>query len=239
MKNHPFFWQSKKRLEFFQLVSDRLQEERREPGSTSLLTFLERGASKIVSDNWLAKLGIDEFSKTLHKPPKGRKKYDSTRLEALLRLIRNTAHHLGDLDSAAQNCIGKSSPEVLFYFTDKFPRLLMHVYCVIGETRNREVEVWEELDLRNFYISFATAIPIRPQEQQEEDVEDPKEGNWFLWIAGSCVVVSWVLNALSLTGVWELKEGLTITVFFISHAVVILQMCMARLIGRSPNVKAY
>lgn len=126
----------------------------------------------------------------------------------------NTAHHLGDLDSPAQSCIGKSSPEVLFYFSDKFPRLLMHVYCVIGETRNRELEVWEELDLRNFYISFATAVPTQPQEQQEEDIEDPKEVNWFLWITGPCVVVSWILNALSLMGFWELKEGPIITAFF-------------------------
>lgn len=81
-------------------------------------------------------------------------------------------------------------------------------------TRNREVEVWEELDLRNFYISFATAVPTRPQEQQEEDIEDSKEFNWLLWIAGSCVVVSWILNALSLMGFWELKEGPIIIAFF-------------------------
>lgn len=184
VKNHPFFWQSKRRLEFFQLVSDRLQEERSEPGSTSLLTFLEIGASNIVSDNWLTKLGTDDFSKTLQKPQKGRKKYDSMRLEALLRVIRNTAHHLGQLDPAAQTCIGRSSSELLFYFTDRFPRLLMHVYCVIGETRSREVEVWEELDLRNFYISFATAVPTRPQEPKEESVEEPGQGSFYLWMTG-------------------------------------------------------
>lgn len=60
----------------------------------------------------------------------------------------------------------------------------MHVYCVIGETRNREVEVWEELDLRNFYISFATAVPTRPQEPNEDSVAEPGQGSFYLWMAG-------------------------------------------------------
>lgn len=156
-----------------------------------------------------------------------------------MRAIRNTAHHLGQLEPAAQACIGRSSPELLFYFTDRFPRLLMHVYSVIGETRNREVEVWEELDLRNFYISFATAVPTRPQEQKEERVQDPGQGNLYLWMAGLCVMVSWILSTVSLVGLWELKDGPIITAFFIFHAlmVILLLIRMARSNGRSTSVK--
>lgn len=78
--------------------------------------------------------------------------------------------------------------EVLFCFTDRFPCLLMHVYSVIGEARNREVGVWEAFDLRGFYISFATAVPTRPQEQKEEKVQGPGQGNLYLWMAGLCVM---------------------------------------------------
>lgn len=115
----------------------------------------------------------------------------------------------------------------------------MHVYSVIGETRNREVEVWEELDLRNFYISFATAVPTRPQEQKEERVQDPGHGNLYLWIASLCVMVSWILNTVSLMGLRELKEGPIIVVVFIFHAliVILLLMRMARSNGRSTSVK--
>lgn len=185
---HPFFWTSKRRLEFFQLVSDHVQQERDKPESTSLLTPLENGASNIIGDNWLAKLDTDDFSATLQQPPEGQQIYDPTKLEHLLRAIRNTDHYLGHLEPATQARKGRSSPEILFYFTDKFPCLLMHVYSVIGEARNREVGVWEELDLRDFYISFATAVSTRPQVQKEDRVQDPGQGNLYLWMAGLCIM---------------------------------------------------
>lgn len=112
----------------------------------------------------------------------------------------------------------------------------MHVYSVIGETRNREVEVWEELDLRNFYISFATAVPTRPQEQKEERVQGTGQGNLYLWMAGLCVMVSCILSTVSLVG---LMEGPIIAALFIFHAlmVILLLMRMARSNGQSTSVK--
>ncbi|KAL0634929.1 bifunctional endoribonuclease/protein kinase ire1 [Maublancomyces gigas] len=178
--NHPFFWKSRKRLDFLELVSDCLQQEGDETEPTSLLTLLENGVSDIIGDNWLAKLDTDDFSKTLHKPPEGQKEYDPTRLEQLLRVIRNTVQHLDQFDSAAQSCIGKSPPEVLFYFTDRFPCLLMHVYCVIGKIWKYEGVIPEEPNFGNFYTSnfegvnfggfdgsVGTAVSIQPRERSE------------------------------------------------------------------------
>lgn len=222
--NHPFFWKSKKCLDFLELVSDRLQHERDEAEPTSLLTLLESGVSDIIGDNWVAKLDTDDFSKTLHKPPEGQKEYDPTQIKQVLRFIRNTAQHLDQFDSAAQNCIGKSSPEVLFYFTDKFPCLLIHVYCVIGKIRKHEgvIVTPEELDFKNFYMGgsesfeeanfggFGGTVLIQPREQSENS-KTLKDTAWAMEFA------LYVLSACFLTAGW-LGDDRRFTTFMVLSA---------------------
>lgn len=215
--NHPFFWKSRKRLDFLELVSDCLQQERDE---TSLLTLLESGVSDIIGDNWLEKLDTDDFSKTLHQSPEGQKEYDPARLEQLLRVIRNTVQHLDQFDSAAQNCIGKSPPEVLFYFTDRFPDLLMHVYCVIGKIRKYEGVIPEEPNFGNFYIgnfegvnfggfddSVGTAVSMQLRERSENS-KTLKNTAWAMEFA------LYVLSVSFLTAGW-LGDGRRFTTFMV------------------------
>lgn len=62
---HPFFWTPSQRLSFLQDVSDRYEVEEREPPS-NLLKQLERGANKIIGNDWHRKLDrslLDDLSK--------------------------------------------------------------------------------------------------------------------------------------------------------------------------------
>lgn len=117
----------------------------------------------------------------------------------------------------------------------------MHVYCVIGETRNFEVEVWEELDFRNFYISLATAVPTRLREPKEENTSDLSEAKFFLtpiWMMGW-----WCAAPLGIfTAVWLMRLELKLPVLGLLFASLYLVlgvslMYLAVLQHRRLNVK--
>lgn len=82
---HPFFWTAMKQLNFIQDVSDRLENEIKDPPS-NLLTKIETNASKVIGKNeWVAKLD-DIFVATLGKY----RRYDDS-VQDLMRVIRNKA----------------------------------------------------------------------------------------------------------------------------------------------------
>lgn len=75
---HPYFWNAERRLGFIILVSDRWESESRDPPS-KLHSFLERDGNSewgTLIDEELVDVG--KF-----------KKYDTSSLRDLLRLIRN------------------------------------------------------------------------------------------------------------------------------------------------------
>lgn len=149
--------------------------------------------------------------------------YDHTRLEQLLRAIRNTTHHLDQLDSAAQICIGKSSSELLFYITDKFPRLLMHVYCVIDKPQGG---IPEELDFRRFYLStfegfeeangrnFGSSVADAVSTKSRGRKKTPKTFGNAAWAMGFAL---YVLSA-SLLAVGWLGDGRRFATFMVLSA---------------------
>lgn len=215
--NHPFFWPSKKSLDFLHLVSDRLQQEKDKSEFANLLAPLENGASNIFGDNWLVKLDTNSFSKTLCKPSGEEQKYDPTRLEHLLSAVRNATHQPGPETRS------KSPPELLFYFTDKFPSLLMHVYRVIGEVRGHGVEVRENPNFKDFYIAIPSAVPT-----EEPKKQDPENVKWGMEFA------LYVLSASSLIAGWLMGDGgrSRFVIFMILSASAAIYGIIIRLFGK-------
>ncbi len=80
---HPFFWDDSKRLQFLQDFSDRIDIEDRE--TSTLLVDFEREAPELVGSQGWHNLVHRAFYNNLGKY----RKYDSTRLQDLLRAIRN------------------------------------------------------------------------------------------------------------------------------------------------------
>ena len=83
VKRHPYFWSPSKQLIFLQDLSDRLEEEVRDPPSP-LLTVLERQANNIIGRDWPIK--VDRY---LLEDMQKFRKYEGGSLQDLLRVIRN------------------------------------------------------------------------------------------------------------------------------------------------------
>jgi hypothetical protein len=58
---------------------------------------------------------------------KKRKKYDVTKYEHLLRLIRNTKHHHFFNTETLKNSFGDDQ-KIITYFLDHYPNLIDHTY---------------------------------------------------------------------------------------------------------------
>ena len=84
---HPYFWDPGRRLEFLQEASDYFESLRRDDSKPdSILTKLERDATDILGgSDWSSKLD----GNLLKSPRNRRPAYDGTKLQDLLRLIRN------------------------------------------------------------------------------------------------------------------------------------------------------
>ncbi|KAG2235734.1 hypothetical protein INT48_009149 [Thamnidium elegans] len=124
--SHPFFWTTSKRLAFLQDASDRFEIEEREPPSL-LLRALESDASTVIGTDWYKR--IDRIvANDLGKY----RKYDGKRVRDLLRALRNKKHHWQDLPPAVKLVYGEPPNQFLYYFTARFPHLLLHTYYVVA-----------------------------------------------------------------------------------------------------------
>ncbi|KAI8083052.1 uncharacterized protein BX664DRAFT_317049 [Halteromyces radiatus] len=122
---HPFFWSTSKRLAFLQDASDRFEVEQRDPPSL-LLQSLEKDAKKIVGYDWYRRIDrvvANDLGKF--------RKYDGKRVRDLLRALRNKKHHWQDLPDAVKRTLGEPPDQFLYYFTARFPLLLLHTYHII------------------------------------------------------------------------------------------------------------
>ncbi|MFS8020943.1 putative protein kinase IRE1 family [Helianthus anomalus] len=125
---HPLFWKSEKRVSFLREASDRLESEDR-TGSI-VLDSLEKEDSGAFDGSWDVKMDSD-FIKGMSS---GRRKpYNYDKVQALLRIMRNTISHYGTLSPDIQELLGDFPEGVDDYFRSKFPKLLMVVYKVISE----------------------------------------------------------------------------------------------------------
>ncbi|KAI9305971.1 kinase-like domain-containing protein, partial [Cunninghamella echinulata] len=127
--SHPFFWSTSKRLTFLQDASDRFEIEQRDPPSP-LLVALERNSKKIIGFDWhrrIDRVVLNDLGKF--------RKYDGRRIRDLLRVLRNKKHHWQDLPEKVKQTLGEPPDQFLYYFTARFPRLLLHTYHIIAEDK--------------------------------------------------------------------------------------------------------
>ncbi|KAJ1301123.1 hypothetical protein OPQ81_003536 [Rhizoctonia solani] len=125
---HPFFWTPSRRLAFLQDASDRFEIMERDPREPGLVA-LETGAFNIIGNDWqrrLDKMFIDNLGKF--------RKYDVTSVQDLLRALRNKKNHYQDLPENVKRHLGPLPEGFLSYFTRRFPKLFLHVYCVVEDS---------------------------------------------------------------------------------------------------------
>ncbi|KAL9544456.1 hypothetical protein MBANPS3_007611 [Mucor bainieri] len=124
--SHPFFWSTSKRLAFLQDASDRFEIEERDPPSP-LLQTLESDASTVIGVDWYKRIDrvvANDLGKF--------RKYDGKRVRDLLRALRNKKHHWQDLPDPVKKVYGEPPDQFLYYFTTRFPHLLLHTYYVVA-----------------------------------------------------------------------------------------------------------
>ncbi|XP_070424404.1 serine/threonine-protein kinase/endoribonuclease IRE2 isoform X2 [Equus przewalskii] len=117
---HPFFWSRAKQLQFFQDISDWLEKES-EQGP--LVMALEAGGSKVVRGNWHKHISLP-----LQTDLRRFRTYKGTSVRDLLRAMRNKKHHYRELPVEVRQALGRIPDSFVQYFTNRFPRLLLHTY---------------------------------------------------------------------------------------------------------------
>ncbi|KAJ7594156.1 other/IRE protein kinase [Mycena floridula] len=128
---HPFFWDSARRLNFLQDASDRFEIMCRDPKDPLLIT-LETNALAVVGNDWQSrvdKIFLDNLGKF--------RKYDGRSVQDLLRALRNKKHHYQDLPDNVKRHLGAMPEGYLSYFTRRYPSLFLHVHSVVRETTLR------------------------------------------------------------------------------------------------------
>ncbi|XP_067562480.1 serine/threonine-protein kinase/endoribonuclease IRE2 isoform X2 [Pseudorca crassidens] len=117
---HPFFWSRAKQLQFFQDASDWLEKE---PEQGPLVTTLEAGGAEVVRSDWHKHISVP-----LHTDLKRFRSYKGTSVRDLLRAVRNKKHHYRELPAEVRQALGPVPDSFVQYFTNRFPRLLLHTY---------------------------------------------------------------------------------------------------------------
>jgi serine/threonine-protein kinase/endoribonuclease IRE1 len=128
---HPFFWDSQKKLAFLCDFSDRLETDFLTQTQNSSNTInslaIERSALDVIGTSWEAKLDsalIDNVQKF--------RTYDYSCIRDLLRLIRNKHHHFEELPEEFRLTTAPNQNALCEYFAVKFPALVMHCYLFCG-----------------------------------------------------------------------------------------------------------
>ncbi|CEP17643.1 hypothetical protein [Parasitella parasitica] len=124
--SHPFFWSTSKRLAFLQDASDRFEIEERDPPSP-LLRALESNVATVTGGDWYKRI-----DRVVANDLRNFRKYDGKRVRDLLRALRNKKHHWQDLPEPVKKVYGEPPDHFLYYFTARFPHLLLHTYYVVS-----------------------------------------------------------------------------------------------------------
>jgi len=121
---HIFFWSYAKRLEFLVEFSDRLEHE--QPDAPIMLaveaySINANSATSIIGTRWDRRL-----DPLLLEDMKKFRKYDTSSVRDLLRVIRNKRHHFNELSTELKSSIGSLPNGFYSYFHNRFPSLLLH-----------------------------------------------------------------------------------------------------------------
>eukprot|EP00210_Caulerpa_lentillifera_P007123 g6815.t1 len=132
VKEHPFWWNSRKKLGFLIELSDRVENEDRQDDKTLFRAF-EDVAAKATGGNWGARLdpllvtNLGQY-----------RKYTFTSLRDLLRVIRNKHNHYRELPASLKQAMGAIPDGFCNYFVNRFPNLLMTTYVFVKEYLSSE-----------------------------------------------------------------------------------------------------
>ncbi|QDS72669.1 hypothetical protein FKW77_002850 [Venturia effusa] len=144
--NHPFFWDTQKRLDFLCECSDHWEEQPRNPPSQQLMTLEDIGV-EVHKGDFLRCLDAS-FIATLGK----QRKYTGDRMLDLLRALRNKKNHYADMDEAVKKRVGPLPDGYLKYWTDRFPNLLMACHDAVKacglEDSDRFKRYWSDARFR-------------------------------------------------------------------------------------------
>ncbi|DBA76306.1 TPA: bifunctional endoribonuclease/protein kinase ire1 [Trebouxia sp. C0004] len=118
-----FWWSPARRLAFLIHLSDRIETEDREVDQTLLHQLEAVCEDAIGGASWGSALEPEVIA-NLGKY----RKYNSSSLRDLLRVIRNKHNHFREMPPDLQQRLGPLPEGFLRYFTSRFPRLLMTTY---------------------------------------------------------------------------------------------------------------
>ena len=156
--DHPFFWNSQKKLAFLCDFSDRLETDLIMPASSNVFNSLaiERGAAEVVGTSWESKLDgalIDNVQKF--------RTYDYSCVRDLLRLIRNKHHHFEELPEEFRLSTAPNQDALYEYFSSKFPALVMHCYAFCGQNlaEDDQLVIKFDIPLAKFSTTEVSAAP--------------------------------------------------------------------------------
>lgn len=114
LSNHPMFWDCYKIIDFISDVSDFLET------SINYKQKLEYSKKVVFSDDWKCLVDEDLFNSVLNK-----RYYDTKSICNLVRFMRNCFRHFMELKNIS---FIKTKEDIVGYFLNGFPRLLMFLY---------------------------------------------------------------------------------------------------------------
>lgn len=121
--NHPFYWTHERELGFFQDVSDRVEKE----GYDSYVVMcLERGGFEVVKGDWR-----HQMHPIISEDLRRFRDYKGQSVRDLLRALRNKKNHYRELTEEARKVFGRIPDEFVSYWTERFPKLLLHTWCAM------------------------------------------------------------------------------------------------------------
>jgi len=140
---HPFFWNTQRKLIFLCDVSDRLETDSPQETLTHNSLGIERGALDVVGTSWEARLDgglINNVQKF--------RSYDFSCVRDLLRLIRNKHHHFDELPEEFRQSTVPNQEALCGYFESKFPGLVMHCYNFCRKYLREDDVLLSKYDIR-------------------------------------------------------------------------------------------
>lgn len=131
---HPFFWTNHETLSFLCEVSDAFEQECRDPPSSRLIK-LEEGAPSVIPINRLTKQldFLEVLDKKFVATMAKRRGYKGDYVFDLLRALRNKKAHYTELSPDIQALVGTIPDGYVKYWTDRFPKLVMHCYDTVAD----------------------------------------------------------------------------------------------------------
>ncbi|XP_038842117.1 serine/threonine-protein kinase/endoribonuclease IRE1-like [Salvelinus namaycush] len=144
--NDPFFWSLEKQLKFLKDVSDWIDAQSKlKQLDDAIINQLESEAEKVVMGNWM--IHITKDLRENLEIRKGAYKEDS--VVSLLRAIRNKSNHYDEIPDLHE-MLGSIPEGFMFYFTSRFPHLLLHTYLAMCTCA-------EELTFQKYYPKLREA----------------------------------------------------------------------------------